>query len=646
MRNRKTSDTNKSIKGDASFIQYESTNGASDTVTGEEVSQQEAKKEIEITPEQIKSLLDIYKSAPFQVISKGDVEKVKAARSFYADIGWGNWVAALGIAASAITPLMAIGIPGWAIGAVLVIGTIFWRETNFEGVRGRISTDYAYNISKDVNGEETKIPIRDKKLHKFHALAVKALNDSNLGIEEQIDLLARIIDSEVSYHVGKSEIKKTHQLVALQAGKQQNDKGEAYKNHLMDSVITNIRTTCSNTLDSNEDLALAQFQNLLNKKVSELNKNSTVKDTQAKLNPLSADDNLIKVLKDRHKKQQRSLDHNSAHPNGIKNVKLISGQIAEIAASFGNGFGCFVAGLTTTGFVLGLFNVAFISPLVPLTMGSLMAYAGYCAYKSNTVPAITGICKSFYYDYLDVTRPTGTPAEKSKKAAWWRKPARSLLMVTGVISSICMGCAIGTFNYQFGIFLVAVYLNPALLTSTAALATLAGPTTLAGMVIGATSGILVAIGTTCLFLRYITEGLTNLVAAEDPGADGNQSKWTSKDIFDMCFSLSVVALVTLFSVYSVKYYVVSSLPAALQQLGSIAVWLTGSIVYVCQAHSVVSNFLVNYGDWFGGKDVKNVRNCEQGFAAHTFKQEKSDDFNPAESSVVNAKDLAEIQNNP
>lgn len=633
MRNRKTSDTNKSIKGDASFIQYESTNGASDTVTGEEVSQQEAKKEIEITPEQIKSLLDIYKSAPFQVISKGDVEKVKAARSFYADIGWGNWVAALGIAAGSITPLMAIGIPGWAIGAVLVIGTIFWRETNFEGVRGRISTQFAFK--NPGNKDET---VRDKKLQKFHALAVNALNDSNLGTEEQIDLLARIIDSEVSYHVGKSEIKKTHQLVALQ--KQQDDKGEAYKNHLMDSVITNIRTTYSNTLDSNEDLALAKLQNHLNEKVKELNKSDN-EGTQNRLKPLSANDNLIKVLKDRHQKQQRSLDHNTAHPEGIKNVKLISGQIAEIAASFGNGFGCFVAGLTTTGFLLGLVNVAFISPLVPLTMGALMAYAGYWAYKSNTVPAITGICKSFYYDYLDVTRPTktptGTPAEKSKKAAWWRKPARSLLMVTGVISSICMGCAIGTFNYQFGIFLVAVYLNPALLTSTAALATLAGPTTLAGMVIGATSGILVAIGTTCLFLRYITEGLTNLVAAEDPGADGNQSKWTSKDIFDMCFSLSVVALVTLFSVYSVKYYVVSSLPAALQQLGSIAVWLTGSIVYVCQAHSVVSNFLVNYGDWFGGKDVKNVRNCEQGFAAHTFKQEKTDGINTPESIPENAK---------
>ena len=595
MRNRNSSSKNTNgttgpIEGAASFIQHEPINEAFDKVTGEEVSQQKAIKGIEMAPEQIKSLLDIYKSAPFQVISKGDVEKVKAARSFYADIGWGNWVAALGIAAGSITPLMAIGIPGWAIGAVLVIGTIFWRETNFEGVRGRISTQFAFKNP----GEETE-KVRDKKLHKFHALAVDALNDaSNKGKseDEQIELLGKIINSEAGYHIQKQEMKK-------HPGKKDNE--------LQDSVVENIRKTLENSdITTNDNLDI----NVLLQEFRELLSSNTGK--------LHTDDFKIKVLKDRRQKQQRSLDHNSAHPNGIRNVKLISGQIAEIAASFGNGFGCFVAGLTTTGFLLGLVNVAFISPIVPLAMGALMAYAGYWAYKSNTVPAITGICKSFYYDYLDVTRPTGTPAEKSKKAAWWRKPARSLLMVTGVISSICMGCAIGTFNYQFGIFLVAVYLNPALLTSTAALATLAGPTTLAGMVIGATSGILVAIGTTCLFLRYITEGLTNLVAAEDPGADGNQSKWTSKDIFDMCFSLSVVALVTLFSVYSVKYYVVSSLPAALQQLGSIAVWLTGSIVYVCQAQSVVSNFLVNYGDWFGGKDVKNVRNCEHGFAAHTF----------------------------
>ena len=587
----------------------------------EVTSENETTQNSQIKPDFAK-LIEIYKSAPFQVISKGDVEKVKAARSFYADIGWGNWVAALGIAAGSITPLMAIGIPGWAIGAVLVIGTIFWRETNFEGVRGRISTQFAFKNP----GEETE-KVRDKKLHKFHALAVDALNDASnkdKSEDEQIELLGKIINSEAGYHIQKQEMKK-------HPGKKDNE--------LQDSVVENIRKTLENsdiTTNDNLDInvLLQEFRELLNSNTDKLD----------------IDDFKIKVLKDRRQKQQRSLDHNSAHPNGIRNVKLISGQIAEIAASFGNGFGCFVAGLTTTGFLLGLVNVAFISPIVPLAMGALMAYAGYWAYKSNTVPAITGICKSFYYDYLDVTRPTGTPtgtpAEKSKKAAWWRKPARSLLMVTGVISSICMGCAIGTFNYQFGIFLVAVYLNPALLTSTAALATLAGPTTLAGMVIGATSGILVAIGTTCLFLRYITEGLTNLVAAEDPGADGNQSKWTSKDIFDMCFSLSVVALVTLFSVYSVKYYVVSSLPAALQQLGSIAVWLTGFIVYVCQAQSVVSNFLVNYGDWFGGKDVKNVRNCEHGFAAHTFKQEKSDGFNTAESSVENAKNGAEIQKNP
>jgi nitrate reductase gamma subunit len=566
--------------------------------TGPKIETQQINEEAsKMDEKQKKLLLDIYKSAPFQVISKDDVETVKAARSLYADIGWGNWVAALGIAAGSITPLMAIGIPGWAIGAVLVIGTIFWRETNFEGVRGRISTQFA---SKNTEPGKQAEKVRDKKLHKFHALAVDALNDASnkdKSEDEQIDLLTRIINSEYKYHITKRANKSLHVVTD--------------KEKLLASVITNIRTTLENsdrtTIDGLDINALLQeFRELLNSNTDKLD----------------IDDFKIKVLKDRRQKQQRSLDHNSAHPNGIRNVKLISGQIAEIAASFGNGFGCFVAGLTTTGFVLGLFNVAFISPIVPLTMGSLMAYAGYCAYKSNTVPAITGICKSFYYDYLDVTRPTETPAETSGKPAWWRKPARSLLMVIGIISSICMGCAIGTFNYQFGIFLVAVYLNPALLTSTAALATLAGPTTLAGMIIGASSGVLVAIGTTCLFLRYITEGLTSCVSAENADENANENAdekvGTGKKVFDMVFSLSIVALVTLFSVYSVKYYVVSSLPAALQQLGSIAVWLTGSIVYVCQTHSVVSNFLVNYGDWFGGKDAKDLRNCVQGFAAHTF----------------------------
>ncbi|MBT4803433.1 MAG: hypothetical protein HON78_00335, partial [Legionellales bacterium] len=94
MRNRNSSSKNTNgttgpIEGAASFIQHEPINEAFDKVTGEEVSQQKAIKGIEMAPEQIKSLLDIYKSAPFQVISKGDVEKVKAARSFYADIGWG-----------------------------------------------------------------------------------------------------------------------------------------------------------------------------------------------------------------------------------------------------------------------------------------------------------------------------------------------------------------------------------------------------------------------------------------------------------------------------------------------------------------------------------------------------------------------------
>jgi hypothetical protein len=421
-----------------------------------------------------KYLLETYQLIRGEALNKSNVESVKkniGFSGFFTGKGFGNWLAAWGIAASAIAPLLAGGFPLWIIVAALVLGLVFWRETNFSPTRAKFALG---------NG------IRDVKLHKFHQRAYDLLQSmENKTDDEKITALKHFCELQFAYVDAKQLIKKGRVVLT--------------KEYLASSIEKNISILIGNQI-TKSNLIPHEFREI---------ESYTSTDGSWKQYAEKNFENLYQydVIRDLVKKQDASIFNNSNYAGLIYWTKTISRFLALSAAVIGNALGCFVAGLNTAGFFFGslLTHYAVLPMWVPLTIATLMAVAGYYAYESNTGPALQQVSKSFLYEFLSFFR-----GNSEKTPMTWRKAARTGLMVIGVICSVTMGLAIGTFNLQFGDFLVAAFTNPAILTNSAALATLAAPSTSIGLIVGYISGGLVAIATTALFLKYIVSGLVAL----------------------------------------------------------------------------------------------------------------------------------------
>lgn len=581
-----------------------------------------------------KYLLETYQLTRGEAINKSDVESVKkniGFSGFFTGKGFGNWLAAWGIAASAIAPLLAGGFPLWIIVSALGLGLIFWRETNFSPTRAKFAFD---------------TDVRCPKTHKFHQRAYDLLQSmENKTDDEKINALSDFCLLQSAYNEAKNVVK-----TGFEPDREVFDVG-----FLALSIEQNIVTLVHRKIKDSINIRW----NLLPRKFRKI-ESYTSTDESWKQYAEENFENLYQydVIRDLVKKQDASIFNNSNYAGLIYWTKTISRFLALSAAVIGNALGCFVAGLNTAGFFFGslLTHYAVLPMWVPLTIATLMAVAGYYAYESNTGPALQQVSKSFLYEFLSFFR-----GNSEKTPMTWRKAARIGLMVIGVICSITMGLAIGTFNLQFGDFLVAAFTNPAILTNSAALATLAAPSTSIGLIVGYISGGLVAIATTALFLKYIVSGLVALVPEDKAtptetivNEDNSDSQNTlslhhsestneneplleeSKSVpalakgvkivsenssFNLTkaghilFTLLTMAAVTFFSVYSVAYFVGLSVPVAYKALAMTTIYATGSVVYLAQSLNVVQGFLVDYGNLLGNTQAHTVKAQEIGILA-------------------------------
>lgn len=566
-----------------------------------------------------KYLLETYQLIRGQALNKSQVETVKkniGFSGFFTGKGFGNWLAAWGIAASAIAPLLAGGFPLWIIVTALVLGLIFWRETNFSPTRAKFALG---------NG------IRDIKIHKFNQRAYDLLQSmENKTDDEKISALQQFCELQCAYVTAK-ERSKTGRIIPT-------------TNYLADSIEKNISVLSRVTFSVKETLIPRNFRELESYAWNDKSWKEYVEENFKNLYQYD-------VIRDLVAKQDASIFNNRKYKGLIYWTKTISRFLALSAAVIGNALGCFVAGLNTAGFFFGslLTHYAVLPMWVPLTIATLMAVAGYYAYESNTGPALQQVSKSFLYEFLSFFR-----GNSEKTPMTWRKAARIGLMVIGVICSVTMGLAIGTFNLQFGNFLVAAFTNPAILTNSAALATLAAPSTSIGLIVGYISGGLVAIATTALFLKYIVSGLVALVpedkatpvettqhednlelqdtveakdeaqplleedkpvVAKEVKVVNENSNFNLTKAAHILFTLLTMATVTFFSVYSVAYFVGLSVPLAYKALAMTTIYATGSVVYLAQSFNVVQGFLVDYGNLLGNTQAHTVKAQEIGILA-------------------------------
>jgi hypothetical protein len=549
-------------------------------------------------------IIKLLREYGFQAVNREDARKINAASRTFFDLygkGWGNWVAALGIAVSCITPLVVGGFPYWAIGLAVLSGIVFWRETNFDPLRAKFAEE-TMNVVKG-----TPTPIRDKKANRFLqnlAEELKQIDDTN--DEEAVETIKAFIDKQVHYHNRKQEISN------LDEKKQ--DGHKAFTDR--DEYIHIIQAQLNTLLENEAEVQPEQLQALLTKDAS-----SDIAD------------------QDLSSKQQKSLRLNKKNAQAIRGTKTAVGVFGNLAAYVGNGMGCFVAGMNFAGFVASCFGITVLPMSLTLTVGLVFAIGGVVAYKSNTVPAIKKVAKDFLYTVLDTSK------DETKKRPTSYHVLRGLAIAIAVSASLIMGTAIGFFNYSFGIFLVGVFMNPAVLSNATALITLAGPITTVGMIVGATSGILVTLGTTCLFLRYITSGilekLDNWYAQADFKVDGEVSNPVHRNeeltgeqpteavskaeakaekslavrILHGILQAVLIATLVAVAVYSVNFFVLLPLPVSLQTMASIAVLAAGSIVYTFQALNVTTNGLKNYGSWLGDAQGQKIQECAHGLRA-------------------------------
>ena len=543
-------------------------------------------------------LLTLLRDHGYQAVNQTHAQATKAKSNSFWDSegkGWGNWVCALGIAVSCITPLSSIaGFPVWLIGLALATGILFWRETNFNPLRSKFAEDLGF---------------RDRKKHRFLENLSQLLKSKDINIEGDPQhawkSVSAFIQEEEKYHTDKASALNHDET------KKNRHKGKDTEYYI--ELIVGQLNTLLEPYDAN-----------INKEALEQRIQTTTDQTEADShNPLhgnlktNADTNEavnVPVLSTRSDKRQRSLELNQKYGTHIRFIKSIVGAFGQLAAYGGNGIGCFVSGMTFAGFIASTLGVTTIPLSLTIATGIIFAVGGVVAYQSNTVPAIKKVAKDALYSSLD----TGT-AKKNAPLSY--HILKALCILIAVSSSLIMGSAIGFFNYSFGIFLIGTIINPALLTSSSALVMLSGPTTTAGIILGATSGILVAIGTTCLFLSYITSGmlakLDNWYNSEpsQPVAQSGAEKSLPVHIFHNALqALSILALVAV-AVYSVNFFVLLPLPASLQTIASIGVFTAGTIVYTFQALSVTSAGLKNYGKYLGHAEGQKIEECTNGLRA-------------------------------
>lgn len=531
-------------------------------------------------------ILTLLRDHGFQALNKKDAARINALSRTFFDLygkGWGNWVAALGIAVSCITPLVLGGFPYWVIGLAVLSGIVFWRETNFDPLRAKFA-------------EETlpghQVPLRDKKANRFLQNLAEELKQTDDA--QAVETIKAFIDKQVHYHKEKAGI------ADLDEKKKAGHEAFADRNKYIDIIEAQLNTL----LEGKAVVQADRLQALL-----KTEEESTIVD------------------EDLSSKQQKSLRLNKQNAQSIRGTKTTVGVFGTLAAYAGNGMGCFVAGMNFAGFIASCFGITVLPMSLTLTVGLVFAIGGVVAYNSNTVPAIKKVAKDFLYTVLDKNK------DETKKRPTSYHVLRGLAILIAVSASLIMGTAIGFFNYSFGIFLVGVFMNPAVLSNATALLTLAGPTTTAGIVIGATSGILVALGTTCLFLRYITSGilekLDNWYEQADSKATSQEAsteaprnteepkagKSQAVSIFHGILQAVLIATLVAVAVYSVNFFVLLPLPVSLQTMASIAVLAAGTIVYTFQALNVTTNGLKNYGSWLGDAQGQKIQEYANGLRA-------------------------------
>ena len=537
-----------------------------------------------------KLILTLLRDHGFQALSKKDAARINALSRTFFDFhgkGWGNWVAALGIAVSCITPLVLGGFPYWVIGLAVLSGIVFWRETNFNPLRAKFAEE-------TLPGQQ--VPFRDKKANRFLqnlAAELKQTDDT-----QAVATINAFIENQAHYHKEKAKI------AGLDEKKKNGHKAFATRDKYIDIIEAQLNTL----LEGEAEVQKEQLQTLLKTEAS----------------PEITDQDLSS-------KQQKSLRLNGKNAQSIHGTKTAVGVFGTLAAYAGNGMGCFVAGMNFAGFIASCFGITVLPMSLTLTVGLVFAIGGVVAYNSNTVPAIKKVAKDFLYTVLDNDK------DETKKRPTSYHLLRGLAILIAVSASLIMGTAIGFFNYSFGIFLVGVFMNPAVLSNATALLTLAGPTTTAGIVIGATSGILVALGTTCLFLRYITSGFLEKLdnwyeqadskqpssvsstqsSSEDASKleEANAGKSQAVSIFHGILQAVLIATLVAVAVYSVNFFVLLPLPVSLQTMASIAVLAAGTIVYTFQALDVTTNGLKNYGSWLGDTQGQKIQEYANGLRA-------------------------------
>ena len=545
-------------------------------------------------------ILTLLRDHGFQALSKKDAARINALSRTFFDLygkGWGNWVAALGIAVSCITPLVLGGFPYWVIGLAVLSGIVFWRETNFDPLRAKFA-------------EETlpghQVPFRDKKANRFlQNLAEELKQPGNESAEQALETIKTFIAKQTYYHTQKKDI------AGLDEKKKAGHEAFAEDGKYIEIIEAQLNTLLEGKAVVDPD----QLQALL----------KTEGESRILDQGLSS-------------KQQKSLRLNKQNAQSIRGTKTAVGVFGTLAAYVGNGMGCFVAGMNFAGFIASCFGITVLPMSLTLTVGLVFAIGGVVAYNSNTVPAIKKVAKDFLYTVLDKNK------DETKKRPTSYHVLRGLAILIAVSASLIMGTAIGFFNYSFGIFLVGVFMNPAVLSNATALLTLAGPTTTAGIVIGATSGILVALGTTCLFLRYITSGIlekldnwyeqadskatsqasTEATSGVSPEQFNDASRNTEEpkagksqavSIFHGILQAVLIATLVAVAVYSVNFFVLLPLPVSLQTMASIAVLAAGTIVYTFQALNVTTNGLKNYGSWLGDAQGQKIQEYANGLRA-------------------------------
>lgn len=552
--------------------------------------------------EKLNFYFDIYKQSKGQLITEENVETIKenyGISGFFRGKGAGNWIAAWGIAASAIAPLMSGGFPIWVTLLALVVGTGLWRELNFEAARH----SFAFQQG-----------IKNKKIDVFHKRLCTLLEEidketPDITADDKAKIIADFIGSQEYYRTIKSKFKPHDNTIDY-----------------IDEIVKNIKIM----LHEEENNIVT---NKLNELLDDSRKATKSNEINIEMYGLSRNYSSIQKV---FAKQYSSYQNNKKYKDIIQLVKWSASTISINAAVLGSTLGCFVVGLSSAGFFASLLHLTTIPAYASLAFASLMGWGGYWSYMSNTGPTLERVFKDFLYQYLSES--------KNNETVTWNKRTRQILMGIGITCSIIMGIAIGTLNLEFGNFLVTVINHPYILTNPMALASLASTASPLGALIGWISFGLTALGTTAIFLKYLVMGIVNLVPEETENtnsdlveastnegdtetllkANESNEKPNNLNIGHTIFKAIAVLLFTFFSAYSVAYFVGLAFPA-IKTAAMATIYVTGTIVYISQGKSIMDDFVENYGNWLGNSEGHKTKQEQIGLRTFEVKADELKD---------------------